>query len=539
MERLVLSYAPGALHNSSDRYLNAPRCHPNTRIAVINRVMDWVTDTDTLILWVYGAAGAGKSAIAQSLADMCVERGLLLASFFFSRTDSNRNTITTVVPTLAYQVTIAIPGTRPFIEKAIERNPMIFQLALETQIAELILQPLLLFEKNTETHDFPRLIIIDGLDECVGQDVQTHIPPAFANAFRKGGALTLRILFTSRPEQPLKMAFERQIPPSMVDYLALDQTFNPDQDIHIFLESKLADLKENHPMRSHIDTLWPATHYLEELVRKSSGQFIYPATVVKYISSIRYLPSDRLDVILGIKPSEDSPFSELDALYTHILSSVEDAEIMKQIMGVLFLVNSTDLNQSLPNAFARTTKGLASLLFLSPATVLSCLNDLSSVLGISEASHSKVGEEITVHHVSLGDYLFNKDRSGNFYTDPTSFFKNFVSQCLRHIEAHTGSIILPSEFTLLTDTEKIDDRTVQFAYLSIPPILHRLSLLPEIRQALKSLSLADCYTNCQSKADQTTHTTKMKHLFPWWSVTRFLNLLGRLVYLTICSFVRY
>jgi len=418
--------------------------------------MDWVTSTmgmDTLILWLHGAAGAGKSAIAQSLADMCAERGLLLASFFFSRTDSGRNTITTVVPTLAYQVTIAIPETRPFIEKAIEQNPMIFQLALETQIAQLIIQPLLLFEKNTETHDFPRLIIIDGLDECAGQEVQTYIPRAFANAFRKESALTLRILFTSRPEQLLKMAFGSQIPSSMVNDLELDQTFNPDQDIHIFLEGKLGDLKVVHPMRLHIDPLWPAARFLEDLVRKSSGQFIYAATVVKYVSSIRYLPSDRLDVILGIKPSEESPFSELDALYTHILSSVEDAEIMKQIMGILLLINSTDLNQSVPSALTRTTKGLASLLFLSPAKVLSCLNDLSSVLSISEESHSKVDEEITVHHVSLGDYLFNNDRSGQFYLDPTSFFTNFVSQCLRHVQAHTGSITFPSESNLSADTE--------------------------------------------------------------------------------------
>ena len=34
------------------------------------------------VLWLYGPAGAGKSAIAQMIAEMCAKLGLLVASFF-------------------------------------------------------------------------------------------------------------------------------------------------------------------------------------------------------------------------------------------------------------------------------------------------------------------------------------------------------------------------------------------------------------------------------------------------------------------------
>ncbi|KAF9254271.1 hypothetical protein L218DRAFT_886647, partial [Marasmius fiardii PR-910] len=43
------------------------------------------------VCWLRGSAGAGKSAIAQTVAERC-EGNRLVASFFFSRTDPARNT---------------------------------------------------------------------------------------------------------------------------------------------------------------------------------------------------------------------------------------------------------------------------------------------------------------------------------------------------------------------------------------------------------------------------------------------------------------
>jgi len=67
--------AIGAIYNSLERQqLDAPKCHPKTRVAVIDRIIDWLNgdiDYDALLLWLYGAAGAGKSAIAHSLAEIC------------------------------------------------------------------------------------------------------------------------------------------------------------------------------------------------------------------------------------------------------------------------------------------------------------------------------------------------------------------------------------------------------------------------------------------------------------------------------------
>ena len=42
--KLLRQYiAPGAFHNSEERY-DPPKCHPHTRRAVLEKIMDWVKD---------------------------------------------------------------------------------------------------------------------------------------------------------------------------------------------------------------------------------------------------------------------------------------------------------------------------------------------------------------------------------------------------------------------------------------------------------------------------------------------------------------
>jgi hypothetical protein len=77
--------------------------------------MDWilglgVDDQNAVILWMYGPVGAGKSAIAHDIARRCDLEKLLLASFFFSRSDSTRSNAKSLIATIAYQITINIPG---------------------------------------------------------------------------------------------------------------------------------------------------------------------------------------------------------------------------------------------------------------------------------------------------------------------------------------------------------------------------------------------------------------------------------------------
>ena len=124
----MFTYADGFKHlqahvatTAFDSYdiVDAPKCHPNTRKAVLDDIMNWITIQTAMrvqwILWLNGAAGAGKSAIGRSIVALCLEQTVPIAQFFFFRTDSTRNNLKPVVATLVHQLMETIPELRLII----------------------------------------------------------------------------------------------------------------------------------------------------------------------------------------------------------------------------------------------------------------------------------------------------------------------------------------------------------------------------------------------------------------------------------------
>ena len=119
------------------------------------------------VTWLHGPAGAGKSAIARSLAESLDAEGLLAGSFFFFRTDSRRNSEKSFVMTLAYQIARSMPVALGFIAKAVEDDPTICSRSLQTQFEMLIVDPVA--QISTSEAFLPKLVVIDGLNECADQ----------------------------------------------------------------------------------------------------------------------------------------------------------------------------------------------------------------------------------------------------------------------------------------------------------------------------------------------------------------------------------
>ncbi|KAJ7218843.1 hypothetical protein C8J57DRAFT_1095438, partial [Mycena rebaudengoi] len=93
-----------ALHDSGERFAE-PACHPGTRDQLLNNLRNWPLDdspSSAPLLWLYGPAGAGKSAIAQEFAGWCNNTGRLGGSFFFKRRHTQRGTWHGLLATLAY-----------------------------------------------------------------------------------------------------------------------------------------------------------------------------------------------------------------------------------------------------------------------------------------------------------------------------------------------------------------------------------------------------------------------------------------------------
>lgn len=129
-------------------------------------------------MWLSGGAGAGKSAIAQSLAEQWYDQGILLASFFFSHSDSTRNHIGELVATVVAQVVhIMSTAVKDLILQAIVSDPLLSSRDIFTQFPTLVVKPL-----NSPIHagffqdvSNPSVLIVDGLDECLDRTMQVNI----------------------------------------------------------------------------------------------------------------------------------------------------------------------------------------------------------------------------------------------------------------------------------------------------------------------------------------------------------------------------
>jgi hypothetical protein len=268
-----------------------------------------------------------------------------------------------------------------------------------------------------------RLVIIDGLDECSDPKVQRNIVEVIANAQRQH-RLPLIFLFASRPEQHISLAFSTGILPNLTTRVALDESYLPNEDIRLFLTDKFQEIKSTHRLRAYIPPQWPLPDVLNQLVQKSSGQFIYASTVIHYVSSIQHKPTDRLDIVLGIHPPlRDLPFAELDALYMHILTSVENIE---PVLDILSLVCLSYFSYG-PFHYIPSQVVIEQFLSLQTGDVELYLGDLSSL--VSLRSH-----RVKILHASLTDLFMDSTRSKELWINSPARHTTFARQCLQTLQ---------------------------------------------------------------------------------------------------------
>jgi len=425
--------ATGALHDSADRS-NPPKCHPDTRTAVLNDIVSWVQldGRETDILWLHGPVGVGKTAIAQTIAEICQDNGELAAAFFFSRGKVDCNNERLLIPTFAYQIAQSLDIFRPYLSAAILQDPrQVFGKSLAAQIRQLLLQPL----KHAMAHrqigqrvaSWPKLIIIDGLDECQSEVAQENILRTLHTALKQD-SFPFCILVASRAEPQIRDTLEGDL----IGYnsIALDDTYDADQDIATYLRSSFAMILRKHKNNRSMAALplpWPSESTIRTIVSKSSGQFIYAATVVRFVDVRHQLPSHRLDIALGLHAPQGvitpAPFAELDKLYLEIFSALADPPSTLRVLGALLLLKSP-----------LSVDELEDLLGLQPGDAFLALCNLHSVLRVPSSIDPSAGDRhIHLFHASLGEFLFDPQRSHEYHIEPDSVHSDLARCCAPHL----------------------------------------------------------------------------------------------------------
>jgi NACHT domain len=393
-----LGVSLGAIHDSAERY-PPPNCHPDTRKAVRQIISDWIHSESSAssFFWLYGPAGAGKTAILQAIAEfLCSPSGFgqnFGGSFFFSREKKGHDEGRFLFSTIAYQLALNIPGLRQHVNRIMEINPTLHTKSMDVQLQALILDA---FQHLSPLPLRSYLVIIDGLDECHDKAIQQSILRLLCETITIH-KLPLRFLIGSRPESHIRASFDQESLYTITQRVVLDETFNPGRDIRVFLQdgfTKICAL-------SHVQQPWPREGIIDLLVQRSSGQFIYAATVLKFVGTDFCSPMKQLALVL--KP-DLTAFSDLDQLYAQILSAYPSAVNIVEVLGIII---GSDEN---------SPEVIEDILEMEEGELKSMLRGLSSLMN---DENDENGAYVIPHfaHASFSDYLFNPSRSGPFHVN--------------------------------------------------------------------------------------------------------------------------
>ncbi|KAJ7181556.1 hypothetical protein C8R43DRAFT_869456, partial [Mycena crocata] len=413
-----------ALFDSAESFPQ-PRCHPQARMDILNGLYGWFNcDSTCSMRWLYGPAGAGKSAIMQSLFQRLQVDGRLGAGFCFKRGHPTRGNTKVLFATLAYQLALQNSVLEGSISQAVRKDTSIVGRSMDAQLQALIVKPC---ESFRDRNLHVPILLIDGLDECEGQTVQQELLCLITDAIAANPDI-VRILVASRQEPHIWEILEKpSLNPMLCHSLNIDQSFT---DVERYLRDEFSRIHRNHreTMRE-IETPWPPSYILNLLVEKSSGYFIYASTVVKFVDDSDFRPADRLAAIVKNVPnsSDLQPFEALDMLYTQILQSVPARLRLVRILCVFDKFKHLSLGD------------IEQLLELRQGDVRLSLQRLHSLLQVPLSDD----QTIAAHHASFWDFLADPSRSGEFCVNTLQRHNELTRSVLRVLSHNTTDVRFP------------------------------------------------------------------------------------------------
>ncbi|KAF8868705.1 hypothetical protein BD779DRAFT_1459452 [Infundibulicybe gibba] len=416
-----------AFHDSGAQR-NPSRCYPGTRETALETISHWARDSTSHCFWMNGPAGTGKSAIAHTFAEQCHQDGTLGATYFFTKGSTNglARGPPLLFSTIAYQLMSVFPGLDEHLLAAIRADRTVLERSLSFQLDKLIIQPLLKLAITPSS----AVVIIDGLDECDGDSIQEEIVRLILDLERH--SLPLLFLISSRPEPVIRRAFESS-PHSSLTFLLLDRSLDSDDDIRLFLHNEFKRICAEIDIRpaSGSELPWPSDEGIEKLVSKSSGLFIYAATIIRFIQEGHAHPMNQLDAILNIPSGFTSSsaakaifahsiaFQELDNLYLSILRKCRNQVELVKILGAIMHFGD--------NASASY---IETIFDLEPGSVY-MLEGLHSIVDIPTGD-----KPLRFFYGSpFNGFLSDPERSHEFYMDTSHFNAELACAYMRHIIA--------------------------------------------------------------------------------------------------------
>ncbi|KAF9441293.1 hypothetical protein P691DRAFT_813205 [Macrolepiota fuliginosa MF-IS2] len=428
----------GAEFDSSDHRLG---CHPETRLDISRNIQSWVHNLARKykILWLHGPAGVGKSAILQTIAETEADSltSILGATLFFSR-PNDRNDPQRVFITIAYRLSMKYFAYRKYIVELLTFDPTIVKKSMQEQFKAFIVQPFAIKELLAGSHDTV-LIVLDGLDECEGDHAQREIILLIGKFTLRYPTSPLIWLIASRLEIHLQDAFSEDA--VQLSYGEIQVDVDSDEgrrDVEKYLWDSFTVIRKRF-RRSIPSSLqqWPSESDFSTIATRSSGLFIFPSTIIRFVGDEDYAdPTSRLKIVLNIIESTtlstegNNPFTTLDALYTRILSEVPPDVLQTTLNLLAFRI----MFGGWP--FAEVCNWLG----VPQGRAYGALRRLHSVLRIPEPENA-FEEHLEAFHASFYDYLASRSRSGSLYVRTSEIIQPILLRLVNVLlESHSAEM---------------------------------------------------------------------------------------------------
>ncbi|KAK3301807.1 WD40-repeat-containing domain protein [Chaetomium strumarium] len=455
LERLSL---PEASFDAANKQ-HVASCLPNTRRDVLAQIRRWA-DGDgggQRMYWLKGMAGTGKSTIALTIAREYSDKKRLGASFFFSRGGGDLGSTRRFAATVAVQLAETSPELSRHIAGAVASSHRIRGLGLYDQWEKLVLRPLAQLGREA-AFPHPLVIVVDALDECDNNDVSFLIRCLATAAAVEH--VDFRVFVTSRPDQPISLAFDSIAADTHQDLILHDiEQSIIDQDLTVYYKYQLGRMAPT----SGLDAVVFSDAVVEKLVKKSCGLFIYAATICRFVREGGPLAGDRLAQLISDERLPARAGTELDRMYTTVLEyslsgsfdtqeTARVQELFGRVVGsiaVLFKELSPD--------------SLAMMVAEPRGKIKSMLGKLHSVVDVPEQE----GRLIRLHP-SFREFLLDPQRCSNamFRIDAKKAHGKLFDCCLAIMSGHLRRNMcdLQRPGTRVGDIPRSDvDKSIPFA----------------------------------------------------------------------------
>ena len=394
-------------YNSAEREAeHVSICSANTREKVLKGVESWAEDIGGHpVCWLYGPAGAGKSTIAQTIAEKYAGRGELAFSYFFSRRNPDRNDLSKFIPTFAWQLAQILPSVQQSMLNTLRDNRSILTQRRDDQFMNLIVKPV---QSNLPKPPFLMMVVIDGLDEF-NQDERTNLERLIQLLTRYSPSLPFRLFFTSRPEayieaiftQPQLSTITRLV--ALQDFPAIDGVFN-------YLNSELSKVGE----RRQLPPNWLSHANLRHLAQQSEGIYIYASTLIKFVDDEYADPPQRLQIA-------SKAHKGVYSLFEQVLRDAKKYDHFDRVLGAIVFLRDNPAIGILPQL----------LRLPSVSVVRLALRGCLSILLVPKRDD----DYVRPYHASMLDFLKDPDQSQDRFFDPVDCNAVILDACIQLITA--------------------------------------------------------------------------------------------------------